>query len=98
MWRHARRPGLLPLATAVLLSAAAGLSLADEHIGRSGGNTGRTATSPEPLSAVRPNPADVRKADMTAAPHHRAGSIFEGVGTRALIGPDAPDKASDTPP
>jgi hypothetical protein len=97
MRRHAPRPGLLPLSSAVLLSLAAGLSLADEHMGYSG----QIAATPAPLPAIRPAPASLERGTMRAAPDDRAGAMSQGVGSRALTGSDAPDaaphKPADTP-
>jgi hypothetical protein len=81
---------LLPLASAVLLSVAAGFSLAEEHMGYSG----QIAATPALLPAARPHPAGLEKASTTAAPHERPGTLTEGVGSRALAGPDALDAAS----
>ena len=110
MRRQVRRQGLLPPAFATLLSVAAGLSLAEEHIGPMGAPAPATHANNLPgmdTSRIKPKPQrDGKRAPTEKLPLATERGTDEagtgdggqtkstGVGSRALMGNEAPDAAN----
>ena len=88
--RRYRRPGrLLPPAFAVLLTVAAGLSLAEEHVWQAG-----EAPAPTPPQARHPISSPVGH-DISPVGHDAAAT---GVGSRALTGDEPSDRPAHRQP
>ena len=97
-----RHPGILPFCFAVALSVAAGLSLAEEH---RGAQTGPPAAAPEPPSASAEPLGKGMSRNKGASPgepeangsNQAETKPKQGVGSRALTGREAAERAADQP-
>ena len=110
MRRYARRKDMMPIACAVALSVAAGLALAEEHAWEPGAPSER-AVAPADLSnkaapgtkgtagneTARPNERGVDGVATGDGDQPKGGRGKQGVGSRALTGNAARERAADQP-
>lgn len=110
MKRQARRKDMMPMACAVALSLAAGLALAEEHAWEPGALPQRAIASADLSNKAAPGTKGTAN-KKTAQPKEtgadgvatgdggqvKGGRGKQGVGSRALTGNDARDRAADQP-
>jgi hypothetical protein len=92
-----RRRGIVPLAFAVLLTVAAGLSLAEEHaLVPTTTPKGAAMSSDLPNGCAAPDRAAAASKSETGGIHsHQQCRHKPGVGSRALTGHDMQEPAAD---
>jgi hypothetical protein len=97
--RRARRQGIMPLVFAVLLTVAAGLSLAEEHVWVPATPDGAVTSSDSSSSRADPDGRETgRDPGSTGVHGQRHAGPNPGVGSRALTGHDAEEPAADVQP